>query len=308
MKKAAASMLLGGAFVLVLRMDFATASVITVQVTGHITTLVADQSLINQMYSGEPVTATYTYDTNTGPYAQLTYRPNMPPAAATVTIGPFSIQTVPPSQPVSGGQQPPLQIQMFLPTTPGSWSSFNVEVINAPLLKDGIPDDGHPFNAVFFNFNDPAGQWPIDSNLPTGAPALSTLALSNIQVQFNISSYVDIQIDSVALVPTTFEVFPASGNFAAQQRFDAALMVPGGMAQITSAQASVNGNPIPALSYPAGTCTLAPATTSSAILCPNASDFIDPAAALTAPTVVNWQVTLADGTVMNQTVSWNRVH
>jgi hypothetical protein len=305
--KTAASMLFG-VLVFVLRMDLAAAAVITVRVTGHVTTLVADQPLITQMYSGEPVTATYTYDTATGPYAPLSYRPDMPPATASVTIGPFSIQSVPPSQPPTWGQQPPLQIQMSLPGTPGSgWSSFDVEVINAPLLKDGVPVDGHPFNAVNFSFNDPAGQWPVDSNLPTGAPALSTLALSNIHIQSGISSTIDIQIDSVALVPTTFEVSPASGNFVAQQHFDASLLVPAGMAQITNVQASVNGNPIPALRYP-GTCTLAPATTLAAILCPDASDSFDPAALLPGPTVVDWQVTLADGTVMTKTVTWNRVH
>src|SRR4051794_34651528 len=109
--KTAASILFG-VLVFILRMDFTAAAVITVRVTGLVTTLVADQSLTNQMYSGEPVTATYTYDTATGPYAPLWYRPNMPPAAASLTIGPFSFQTVPSSEPISWGQQPPLQIQM----------------------------------------------------------------------------------------------------------------------------------------------------------------------------------------------------
>jgi len=311
--KTAVSMLFG-VLVLVFRMDFAGAAVITVNVTGHVVGFSSSPSdpFANNIYVGEPITASYTYDTATGPYLQDTYRPNMPPASSAVNIGPFTFGSVLPPAGSFPGSNPAMEVAVF-PGMSANGASFSIAVPNNQLLQGGTPaaNPNQLIYGVSFNFYDATGQWPADMNLPSGAPALASLANSSIYIIMNsatVSENINIQIDSVALVPTTFEVSPASGNFVAQQRFDAALLVPAGMAQITTAQASVNGNPISALSYPAGTCTLAPTTTSSAILCPNASDFIDPAAVLPGPTIVDWQVTLTDGTVMHQTVSWNRVH
>jgi hypothetical protein len=168
------------------------------------------------------------------------------------------------------------------------------------LLQGGAPVGGQPAY-VSFGFIDPNGQWPLDSNLPTGLPAPSTLAQSSIYITYGTfeSSTIKIQIDSVALAPPTLEVSPASGNFSSQQHFDAALLLPLG-SQVASAQASVGGTPVPNLSYP-GQCTLVSNTTSrTQILCPNASQALSP-----GPTTVNWQATLTDGTVINQTVLWN---
>jgi len=305
--KTAAAMLLG-VLVLVLRMDFASAAVITVNITGHITGLSVDQPMANQMYPGEPITASYTYDTATGPFLPNTYHPNMPPANATVTIAPFTFQSILPPPSTCCGTQPPLEVNVF-PST-GNGSNVYINVGATQLLQDGVPLDSPNFILLSFGFYDPTGHWPADTSLPTGAPPLSDLTNSFISVWMpNVTSsqFINIQIDSVALAPTTFEVSPASGNFLNQQHFDAALVLPPG-AQVSAAQASVAGNAVPYLSYP-GQCTLVANTAGQAgILCPNASQVINQPllpGQSPGPVPVNWQVTLTDGTAINKTVVWN---
>jgi hypothetical protein len=284
--------------VLVYGMDTASAAVITVNITGHVTDWGVSTSdpFFNQIYSGEPVTASYTYDNATGPNAQGQYQPNLPPAGAVVTIGPFSFQAFAPPPPYQG---PPVSFYLIPQTTPGDGSAVYMIYVSQ-LLQGGAPVGGQ-LGYVSFGFIDPNGQWPVDSNLPTGLPAPSTLAQSSIYITYGAfgSSTIKIQIDSVALAPPSLEVSPASGNFSNQQRFDAALLLPVG-SQVATAQASIGGSPVSSLSYP-GQCTLVPNTTSRAqIVCPNASQALSP-----GPTTVNWQATLTDGTVINQTVLWN---
>jgi hypothetical protein len=295
--KTAAWMLLG-VLVLASAMESASATVITVNMTGHITGwgFRLPDPLYNQVYPGQPVTASYTYDTATGPFAPAQYSPTLPPAAASVTLGPFTFQAFAPPPPYQGAA-----VSMYVAAPQSDGSSFYMNYY-AHLLQGGAPVAGEE-GYMSFLFADPNGQWPVDSNLPTGVPTPSTLAQSTIYVSYGPFGYsnLSIQIDSVTLAPLTLEVSPASGNFSSQQHFDAALFLPIG-SQVASAQATVGGNPIANLSYP-GACTLVPNTISrTQIVCPNASQ------ALTqAQTTVNWQVTLADGTVINQPVTWNLV-
>jgi hypothetical protein len=306
--KTAASMLFG-VLVLVLRMDVAAAAVITVNITGHITSLGVDHPMSDQMYLDEPITASYTYDTATGPYSPNTYYPTMPPASATVTIGPFTFQSMLPPPSTCCGAQPPLQVNVF-PSTSGDGSNVWINVGASQVLQGGVPLDGPNPILVSFSFNDPTGHWPADASLPTGAPALSDLTHSSIYIWMpsaTSSQSINMQIDSVALAPTTFEVSPASGNFLNQQHFDAALVLPPG-AQITAAQASVAGNAIPYLSYPGQCALVANIAGQTGVLCPNASQVINQPllpGQSGGPVPVNWQVTLTDGTVINKTVVWN---
>jgi hypothetical protein len=59
-------------------------------------------------------------------------------------------------------------------------------------------------------------------------------------------------------------------------------------------------------SYP-GNCQLAPANSAQqpAILCPSADAVL--ATLGGGPSVIFWQVVLADGTQLNQTVTWNLI-
>ena len=115
----------------------------------------------------------------------------------------------------------------------------------------------------------------------------------------------ELQIESITSQFTPpFEVSPGASRFLPQQRFDAMLLLPAGAPNAVSAQASVNGRPVP-LSYP-GNCTLAPPNSEGrqAILCPDAHW------ALTAePTVTEilWSVELADNTTLLRSVEWQLI-
>jgi hypothetical protein len=69
-------------------------------------------------------------------------------------------------------------------------------------------------------------------------------------------------------------------------------------------QASVGGSPLP-LNYP-GSCQLAPPNSVGrpAILCPDAYTVLSQ---LGGATQIQWQVGLADGTFLNQTVDWKLI-
>lgn len=301
----AAAWMLPGLVVLTSGMQAASAAVITVNITGHVMSWMTydndpthNDPLNNQLYGGEPVTASYTYDTATGAFQQWQYGPAMPPASAVVNIGPFSFQSIS-STPYYPGAATPFQVGVFPPSQYGA--SFQI-LVNSQLLQGGVPV-ANPSSTLNFDFWDPNGQWPLDGTLPTGAPAMSTLASSTISIQYGstFNSYITIGIDSVTLAPPSLEVSPATGNFAGQQHFDASLLLPAG-AQVASAQASVGGTPVANLSYP-GRCTLTPNIVSRvAIVCPDASQALS-----AGPNTVDWQVTLTDGTVLTQSVAWNLV-
>jgi hypothetical protein len=303
--KTPASLLVGG-LLLVSGMTCAHASVITVNVTGHVKSWMTygndpthTDPLNNQLYGGEPVTASYTYDTATGAFQQWQYTPTMPPATAVVNIGPYSFQSTS-STPYYPGTAAPFQVGVFPPSQYGATLQL---LVSSQLLQGGVPITSPSSSTLNFDFWDPNGQWPLDGNLPTGAPAMSTLASSTITIQYGsqFNSYITIGIDSVTLAPPSLEVSPATGNFAGRQHFDASLLLPAGV-QVASAQASVGGTPVGNLSYPGG-CTLMPNIVSRvALVCPDASQALS-----VGPNTVNWQVTLSDGTVLNQSVAWNLV-
>jgi hypothetical protein len=273
---------------------------VTVNLTAHITG-VYDQvgAFYGQIATGQPVTATYTYDTNTanqgfGQFGQ--YQPATPPAKLSVTVGAFSFQSnsTPPAP--TGSSQFQINVQ---PSSSGGYSAFSVnsssvQSINAPGANVAV---------ISFLMVDAMSQWPSSIALPTNAPTqnFSTgAAQSQIQIQGAQGSFqVTAQIDSAVLAPPAVQVSPASGSFLAQQHFDAALLLTPG-AQIVSLQSSAG------FSYP-GTCQLAPANSAQqpAILCPNADAVL--ATLGGGSSTILWQVVLADGTQLNQTVTWTLI-
>ena len=287
-----------------IRLESASAAVITVNVTGHVTQL-SDPSgvLAGQMVMGQAITGTYTYDTSTpdqGSPGFGTYQPGVPPANVTISAGTLSFQTYSASPAPS-----PAPIQILVST--GTNPYFQVFSNSNQLLNAGVQVG--LVNSIIFNFFDPADQWPASDALPSGAPTPPSLAQSVIFIQGGPGANITVmaQIDSVALAPPTFEVSPASGSFLVPQHFDAAVVLPAGTQPVVSVQASVNGYVLP-FSYP-GLCTLTPLVLSSqqAILCPNSSSVLTaPPGQLgpPGPLSIVWQVSLADGTIMNKTVVW----
>jgi hypothetical protein len=278
----------------------ASATIVTVNLTAHITG-VSDQNGVfyGQIATGQPVTATYTYDTNTvnqnsPPQVVGQYQPATPPANIAVTVGAFSFQS---NSTLAGSSQLQINVQ---PSSSGGFSSFAINSSN----NQAINPPGAGAAAINLFIVDATGQWPSSIALPTNAPTqnFSTTAFpSQLQIQGAQNNFqLTAQIDSAVLAPPAVQVSPASGSFLAQQHFDAALLLTPGAAQIVSLQSSAG------FSYP-GTCQLAPANSAQrpAILCPNADAVL---AALGGGTsTVLWQVVLADGTQLNQTVTWTLI-
>lgn len=274
----------------------ASASIVTVNLTAHITG-VYDQvgAFYGQIATGQPVTATYTYDTNTANqgFAQVgQYQPAVPPAKLTVTVGAFSFQSSSASPTLAGSSQFQINVQ---PSSSGGYSFFSVNSSSVQSTANVA--------VISFLMVDATGQWPSSIALPTNAPTLNfstVTAPSQIQIQGAQGSFqVTAQIDSAVLAPPAVQVSPASGSFLAQQHFDAALLLTPG-AQIVSLQSSAG------FSYP-GTCQLAPPNSAQqpAILCPNADAVLATLGGGTS--TIFWHVVLADGTQLDQTVPWTLI-
>ena len=271
----------------------AAAQPISVQITGHVTQSQDNTGLINNhLQISQPVTAIYTYDTS-GPAIPDPMPPEFALSAATTSIvvsaGDLNFQTGPSSR-----------IEAII--QPGN--EFALYGYQNPPLSNGVAVD---YIAVIFN--DQSGQWPTSTLLPTGAPALSSLAYSTITVQGpqTTTGYfsIQIQIDSVQLLPPAIQVSPPAGNFLPQQHFDASVLLPLGGAALATMQASVGGTAL-ALNYP-GTCQLGAPTSSGRpwLLCPGADAALT---SLQGITQIDWLVTLSDGSSYTQSVQWNLIH
>jgi len=124
-----------------------------------------------------------------------------------------------------------------------------------------------------------------------------------IHVQPAGSSGFFAQLDTATLVPSIM-VSPANSSFISQQSFDAVLLLSAQLS-VTSMQASVGGTSIN-FSYP-GTCQLAAANNAqrTALICPNAATVL--AGLGGGLHTINWLITLADGSTLQQSVVWNLV-
>jgi hypothetical protein len=273
----------------------ASAGMITVNVHAHVVSWVDSTGVFGgQVNVGQPVTATYTYDTSTpvlttgNGYDQ--YLVTSPPATLSVSTGAFTFQS-------AAGIH--LQLTVQPSTVSGQPSNF---VLNSQV---GQPlASGTPVGLIQFDFEDFSGHWPTSVALPTVAPAVQNLSSSRILVQVGTSSsQLVAQVDSVALAPPVIEVSPATGSFLPQQHFDFALLLPAGT-NIVSAQATAHGFPMSL--YP-GLCQLAPANSADrpAILCPSGDLLL--ANLGPGPQQINWQVVLSDGTTVNQSVVWTLI-
>jgi hypothetical protein len=260
----------------------ASADVVTVNLTGHVTQ-VNDSTLNIQVNS--PVTATYSYDTLAPLGSDGFYHPTAPPANVTVSVAGQTYQS----------QSNWNYMVQVTPNTPGTFGS-SFHYIAASPETQGVT------SLIVVSFNDNSGGWPSSAALPTTAPSLSQSLSGSISVQPNSPGFL-IQIDTVTLAQS-LTISPASSSFVAQQNFDAVVLLSSQIG-ITSMQASVGGTPI-ALSYP-GTCQLAAPNSvgRTALVCPNASAVLAGLGA--GATQVDWQVVLADGSTVQQSVIWNLV-
>jgi hypothetical protein len=267
----------------------ASADVIAIGITGHVTQ-VSDSSL--GVTVGQAITATYSYDSSTpasgtGADGGTTYLFASPPAAIAVYV--------------AGG-----------PTYLGqsTWIYQSDVANNSFFYTVTSPASGGSSTAISIAYFDPTSVWLSGQTLPTTAPPQAVLSGTSggawppyINVQPAGSSGFVAQIDTAVLAPS-ITVSPANSSFISQQSFDAAVLL-FAQSSVTSMQASVNGTPI-GFSYP-GTCQLAAAnnTLHTALICPSASTVL--AGLGGGPVTINWVITLADGSTLQQSVIWNLV-
>lgn len=276
-----ASWLAGCTLSLAFGFNVASADVVTVSLLGHVTSVNDPTSGITV---GQPITATYSYDSLTPPGAFQLFSP---PASLSVAFGGQSLQMQSGWSylicviPAVGFEPAQLIYQSFSPSLPGQlWQSIAI------------------------SFTDSSGQWPASAALPTTAPLVFSAHVSGqIFVTTAISSSFVAQVDSAALVPS-LTISPASSSFLSQQSFDAVALL-SAQIPVVSMQASVGGSPVP-LSYP-GTCQMASPNNAgrSALICPNASAAL--AGLGGGPVQIDWQVVLGDGSTVQQSVVWNLV-
>lgn len=275
-----------------LGVNVASADVIMVVLTGQVTS--ADTAATVAV--GQTVTATYSYDTSSPASGTETsnigtYVPVAPPAYVSVT---------------AGGQTYRSQNDWTYQITVQKWflnRSFNYTA-TPPASSTGAPS----FN---LSIGDNSGTWPTSTALPTTAPYVNISSpagaslVSNATLGVNLpnSGSFYVAVTSAALAPA-LTVSPPSSSFISQQNFDAVLLMPA-QYSVTSAQASVNGTNI-GFAYP-GSCQLAAANSAqrTALVCPNASSVL--AGLGGGPTTINWLITLADGSTLQQSVIWNLV-
>jgi hypothetical protein len=173
-----------------LGVDSAFADVITVNVTAHIQGIVDKAGVFPGLAGGQPVTATYSYDTgtpretNTTPGRYGFYRPASPPASVKVCAGPYTFQSLATSD---------FQITVvpgFGHANPGS---FYVDAINVQPLAPGATGDVIEF--AFFGLD-----WPASNALPIGTPPMQSLSSGDIVVKsISTDSQLIARIDSITL-------------------------------------------------------------------------------------------------------------
>jgi hypothetical protein len=272
--------------------SIASANPITVKLTGHVTYVQDSGYLGGLVVLGQPVTATYTYDTSTPDVDSFPtsgwYNPT--PAQGTsarIVIGATTFETAATSvyeaRVITG---PPASFSL--------WSQFNQPLPN-----------GTSVDVISFDFGNYSGGSSASDALPAGAPDLQLYTSRTMRVRGAPWGAMEVRvgIDTAELVPPAIEVFPATGSFLSQQHFDGAVLLPSG-AQVASMQASVGGNPV-SLNYP-GSCQLLTPNLAGrpALLCPNAQAVL---ASSSGTTRIDWQVTLNDGTVYTTFVDWNLI-
>ena len=279
-----------GALALGLGLNVASADVITVAFTGQ----VGWAGSAAAVTIGQPITATYSYDTLTPASGAGTYVPVSPPANISLTVGGQTYQsqndwtyqiTIVPGSEATG--------------LPGSMTgSFNYTA-TPPASSTSAP-------SLNLSFRDYSDQWPTSTALLTTAPPVMTYPSGgeiNVILPNSAASF-GVVLTSSTLAPA-LTISPASSSFISQQNFDAVLLL-SAQYSVTSAQASVNGTNI-GFAYP-GNCQLAAANSAlrTALICPNASTVL--AGLSGSPITIDWLVTFADGSTAQQSVIWNLVH
>jgi hypothetical protein len=270
----------------------ASAEPVRVRLTARVTEVSDSGPLGGKVILGQRVSGLYVYNTDTPNVFPLPefdigeYRPYSNEGRLRIAIGGLVFES---KQPTQG-----LVIFIHPHVNTGSGQFQMVSLDNKPLANGAILDEV----SFYFNGN---GNVTESSALPAVAPIVDTYGTREIFIS-GPGLLVRANIEAAEVIETaTIEVSPASGNFVANQTFDAAIILPRA-GTVASARAFANGAPL-GLDYP-GNCHLQPAVGPGkpSILCYQASDMLP----VTNGAPIDWTVEMTDGTSYTKTVTWGR--
>jgi hypothetical protein len=294
MKKA--SLLLSGLLLSAVVSGPAAAEIVRMRVTARVTTVNDPSSyLAGKVVVGQRLTGTYVYNTNTpnvSPDPQYVgeYHPYANEARLRFAVGSLVFES---KQPTQG-----IDILIFAQPMGGTGQFMMTSRDNKPLV------DGTQVTDIQMQVQG-NGNLTESAALPTAVPVFRTYQTKRVIISANSPvGFYSIAADLEAaerIVPDALVVAPASGTFAANQHFDAALILPRNSV-VSNAHAMANGTPLP-LSYP-GSCQLQPqvGTGRPSLLCPAADSVLS----ILPGAPIEWTVELTNGTVFTETVNWER--
>ena len=291
MKKAA--LLLGGLLLSAFVAVPAVAETVRVRVTARVSNLYDPGGLLaGKVALGQRVTGTYVYNTNTpntSPFPDVSgeYRPYANEARMRFAMGSLVFESQQPTQGIT--------ISIGSQAKGGSGHFIMASTDNKPTA------DGSFVNYIRMDLHG-MGNVTESSSLPTVAPIFRTYQPRSLSI--STSNYnIDADLETAEIiVPDAIVVSPASGTFAANQHFDAAVILPRNAVVQTAQATTANGSWLP-LNYP-GSCQLQPqvGTGRPSLLCMGADAVLD----VQPGAPILWTVTLTNGTVYTETVNWTR--
>lgn len=292
MKKAA--LLLSGLLLSAFVSGPASAEVVRVRLTARVSQIEDPGSaLAGKIVVGQRVNGLYVYNTNTPNQSQFPgvgdYRPYANEGRVRYAIGSLVFESKQPTQGIGIIVQP----QTF-----GEGQFAIISSDNKPLA------DGTAVGSIWMELR---GQGNVTQSidLPNVAPVLQQYFTKEVIIGANSpTGFYNIRatIEAAELIVTdAIVVSPASGTFAANQHFDAAVILPRNSV-VSTAHATANGAPLP-LSYP-GSCQLQPqiGTGKPSLLCPAADHVLN----IQPGAPIEWTVELTNGTIFTETVNWER--
>lgn len=294
MKKAA--LLLGGLILSAFVSGPAAAEVVRVRLTARVSNLNDPGNVLaGKVVVGQRVNGLYVYNTNTpnvSPYPNMgDYRPYANEGRVRFAVGSMVYESKQPTQGIG---------ILIRPQDGGITGMFNI------LSNDNQPlADGTTVQHMQLVLD---GQGNVTESLalPKVAPVLQQYFTKEVVIGANAPGgfyMITAQIEAAErVVPDAIVVSPASGTFAANQHFDAAVILPRNSV-VQHAQATANGMFLP-LAYP-GSCQLQPQVGAGrpSLLCPGADWALSN---VPAGAPIEWTVELNNGTVYTETVNWDR--
>lgn len=294
MKRAA--LLLGGLLLSAFVSGPASAEVVRVRVTARVNQIDdPSNALAGKVVVGQRVNGLYVYNTNTpnsSPYPNTgDYRPYANEARLRFAVGSMVFESKQPTQGIG------IFIRAGDPSITGRLSMLSSD--NKPLADGTIVQQMQMTLEGYGNVTQSVA-------LPTVAPVFTQYWTKEVVIGANGPAgmyMITAQLEAAELVVAdAIVVAPASGTFAANQHFDAAVILPRNSV-VATAEARANGAWLP-LNYP-GSCQLQPqvGTGKPSLLCPGADVAL---ATLPAGTPIDWTVTMTNGTVYTESVTWER--